>query len=63
VSAVAFLWFVAVIRRRVGDREDRFFVTVFEFRSTAGGHIGAINDNATEVVAAVQSFIAKATGT
>lgn len=29
VSAVAFLWFVAVIRRRVGDREDRFFATVF----------------------------------
>lgn len=29
VAAVAFLWFVAVIRRRVGDREDRFFATVF----------------------------------
>lgn len=29
VSAVAFLWFVAVVRRRVGDREDRFFATVF----------------------------------
>lgn len=29
VSAVSFLWFVAVIRRRVGDREDRFFATVF----------------------------------
>lgn len=29
VSAVLFLWFVAVIRRRVGDREDRFFATVF----------------------------------
>jgi len=25
VSAIAFLWFVAVIRRRLGDREDRFF--------------------------------------
>jgi hypothetical protein len=24
-----FLWFVAVIRRRVGDLEDRFFATVF----------------------------------
>jgi hypothetical protein len=23
------LWFVAVIRRRLGDREDRFFATVF----------------------------------
>jgi hypothetical protein len=29
VSSVAFLWFVAVIRRRVGDKEDRFFGTVF----------------------------------
>lgn len=29
MSSVAFLWFVAVIRRRVGDREDRFFGTVF----------------------------------
>ena len=29
VSSVAFLWFVAVIRRRIGDREDRFFSTVF----------------------------------
>jgi hypothetical protein len=29
VSAIALLWFVAVIRRRLGDREDRFFGTVF----------------------------------
>ena len=29
LSAITFLWFVAVIRRRVGDREDRFFGTVF----------------------------------
>lgn len=29
VSSIAFLWFVAVIRRRIGDREDRFFSTVF----------------------------------
>jgi hypothetical protein len=28
-SSVAFLWFVAVIRRRLGDLEDRFFGTVF----------------------------------
>jgi pimeloyl-ACP methyl ester carboxylesterase len=35
----------------------------FEFLSTPGDHSGAINDNATEVVAAVQSFIAKTTGT
>ncbi len=29
ISSVAFLWFVAVIRRRVGEREDRFFATAF----------------------------------
>lgn len=29
LSAIAFLWFVAVVRRRIGDREDRFFATVF----------------------------------
>ena len=29
MASVAFLWFVAVIRRRMGDREDRFFSTVF----------------------------------
>lgn len=29
LSAVMFLWFVAVIRRRIGAREDRFFATVF----------------------------------
>jgi hypothetical protein len=29
IGAIAFLWFVAVIRRRVGLRENRFFGTVF----------------------------------
>ena len=29
LSSIAFLWFVAVIRRRLGDHEDRFFGTVF----------------------------------
>lgn len=29
VGSIAFLWFVAVIRRRLGDREDQFFSTVF----------------------------------
>lgn len=28
-AAVAFLWFVAVIRDQIGDREDQFFSTVF----------------------------------
>ena len=29
IAAVAFLWFVGVLRNRIGDREDRFFGTVF----------------------------------
>src|SRR5262249_30545912 len=29
LGVVAFLWFVAVIRRRLGTREDQFFATVF----------------------------------
>lgn len=29
ISVIAFLWFVAVVRRRVGERENRFFGTVF----------------------------------
>lgn len=29
ISSIAFLWFVAVLRRRIGDREDKFFSTVF----------------------------------
>ena len=27
-AGIAFLWFIAVIRSRIGDREDRFFATV-----------------------------------
>lgn len=29
IAAISFLWFVAVIRRRIGDREDEFLATVF----------------------------------
>lgn len=29
ISGIAFLWFVAVIRRRLGEHEDQFFSTVF----------------------------------
>ena len=34
IASVAFLWFVAVIRRRIGEKEDRFFATVFLGAST-----------------------------
>lgn len=29
LSVIAFLWFMAVVRRRIGDREDKLFATVF----------------------------------
>lgn len=29
VGAVSFLWFIAVVRNRLGEREDQFFATVF----------------------------------
>ena len=28
-AGIAFLWFIAVIRDQIGEREDRFFATVF----------------------------------
>src|SRR5215470_12805380 len=28
-SGVAFLWFIGVLRDRLGEREDRFFATIF----------------------------------
>ena len=28
-AGIAFLWFVGVIRDRIGEHEDRFFATVF----------------------------------
>ena len=28
-SGIAFLWFLGVVRNRLGDLEDRFFATVF----------------------------------
>jgi hypothetical protein len=29
-TGIAFLWFIAVVRNRIGEREDRFFSTVFQ---------------------------------
>ena len=28
-AGIAFLWFIGVLRDRLGDQEDRFFATVF----------------------------------
>ena len=49
-SGVAFLWFMAVLRDRLGQLEDRFFATVFlgsglifvGLLFTAGALVGAI---------------------
>jgi hypothetical protein len=36
VSTIAFLWFVGVVRGRIGDREPRLFGTVFFGSSLRG---------------------------
>ena len=28
-AGIAFLWFIGVVRDQIGDREDRFFASVF----------------------------------
>ena len=28
-AGIAFLWFIGVVRDRIGEREDKFFATVF----------------------------------
>ena len=28
-AAIAFLWFIGVVRDHIGDQEDRYFATVF----------------------------------
>lgn len=55
-AGIAFLWFVGVVRDRIGDREDRFFATVFlgsallfvamvfVGAATAGGLIAGVTD-------------------
>lgn len=53
VATVAFLWFIAVIRRRIGDREDQFFSTVF-----VGSGIVLIASRLLATAAAVSPAIA-----
>ena len=38
-AGIAFLWFIGVIRDRLGVREDRFFATGFGKRSLVPGHV------------------------
>jgi hypothetical protein len=61
LAGIAFLWFIAVIRHRIGEREDRFFATVFigsgllfvamiwAAGATAGSLVAANRTNVTEV--------------
>jgi hypothetical protein len=61
-AGIAFLWFVGVLRDRVGESEDRFFATVFlgtgllfvgmlfVAASVAAGLVAAAGDNADRLV-------------
>jgi len=62
-AGIAFLWFVGVVRDRVGEAEDRFFATaflgsgvlflgmLFVASAVAGGLIGAADRNADALLA------------
>jgi hypothetical protein len=39
-AGIAFLWFIGVLRDRLGELEDRFFATVFLGSGLAGGSQG-----------------------
>jgi hypothetical protein len=61
-SGIAFLWFVAVVRDRLGEREDRFFATaffgsgllfiamVFNAAATAGGIIMVLRTGSENLI-------------
>ncbi len=53
LGVVAFLWFMAVIRRRLGEREDQFFATVFLGSGIAFGVLTI----AAAVCAAAPTFV------
>jgi hypothetical protein len=58
-AAIAFLWFIGVVRDRIGEGEDRLFATVFlgsgllfvammlSAAAVAGGLLFTVDDNAT----------------
>ena len=58
LGVVAFLWFMAVIRRRLGEREDRFFATVF----LGSGFAFAVLTLAASVAAAAPTLVVWAGG-
>ena len=58
LGVVAFLWFMAVIRRRLGEHEDRFFATVF----LGSGFAFAVLTLAASVAAAAPTLVVWAGG-
>lgn len=52
-GAIALLWFVAVVRRRQGAREDQFFSTLF----VRSGHILAVLVVASAAAASVPTLV------
>lgn len=64
-AAIAFLWFIGVLRDRIGEREDRFFSTVFfgggllfvavllVAEAMASGVVLSIHPSETQTLAAV----------
>ena len=57
-GVVAFLWFMAVIRRRLGEREDQFFATVFFGSGIAFGLLAIT----AAVCAAAPTFVVQFSG-
>jgi hypothetical protein len=67
-AGIAFLWFIGVVRNRLGDREDRLFATVFlgsgllfvammfASAAVAGGLIVAYEDNPGVVSSTIYGF-------
>ena len=53
VRAISFLWFIAVVRKRLGEREDQFYATVF----LGSGLLLAVLTVAAAVAAAVPVLV------
>jgi hypothetical protein len=54
-AGIAFLWFVGVLRDRIGAREDRFFATVF-LGSGRAERISAHHGNCARLIAGCALF-------
>lgn len=71
-AGIGFLWFIAVVRDRLGEREDRFFATVFlgsgllfiamvfSAAATAGGIIMALGSGSKNLIQGGAYVLARA---